>query len=284
MADKEPSFDKVFDFLYQIGFTDDDIDELYDIEADIVTNKGEEYVGPDWLYTKVLEETTNVELNETGEIIEDYWEKGWISDFCFFRRYNFDSFEDRYWKVFPTRYRLRDFKFTKSLHRILRKNSDLKTTIRPLRITPEKTDLHDKYYILRHGKAPESPLSESYKYIKHYPSELTELSIFKDKKLVACSIFEIGDYAVYSNTAFWDLSEKSRSLGMLTILLEVQYALKRKIRHYYLGYFYPHNPNYHYKARFGGLELYDWDNARWVDFKDPNIKELLKQKLPRRKD
>jgi arginyl-tRNA--protein-N-Asp/Glu arginylyltransferase len=80
------------------------------------------------------------------------------------------------------------------------------------------------------------------------------------------------------------LNEKSRGLGTLTILLEVQYALKRKINYYYLGHFYAHNPNYHYKTRFSGFELYDWDNDRWLDFRHSKTKELLKQKLPRRKD
>jgi hypothetical protein len=48
--------------------------------------------------------------------------------------------------------------------------------------------------------------------------------------------------------------------------------------------FYAQNPNYHYKARFGGFELYDWDNYCWVAFGHPRIKEMLKQKLPRYKD
>jgi arginyl-tRNA--protein-N-Asp/Glu arginylyltransferase len=276
--------EKVEDFLFQLGFTEEDIDEFYEEDADIVTENGREYIGPDWLYAKVIQEDSHVDLGENDELIESYWEKGWISDYAFFRRTNFDSFENRYRKVFPTRYKLWDFKFTKSLRRILNKNRDLKTAIRPLRVTPVKSDLYDTYHFLRHGELPEKSLQQSYQYIKYYPSELMELCVFKEKKLIACSIFEVGTFAVYSNMAFWDLAEKSRGLGTLTILLEIQYALHREMQYYYLGYFNPHNPNYHYKTRFSGLELYDWDNDCWLDFRLPQVKELLKQRLPRRKD
>ena len=276
--------ERVINFLYKIGFTDDDIEEFYEEEADIVAADGTEYRGPDCLYVEVIEDTKSADIRNSGETMESYWEKGWISDFCFVRRHNFDSIDGRYYKVFPTRYRLDEFKLTKSLRRVLRRNADLRSTIRPLRITPAKSDLHDAFNFLRHGRMPEKPLTKIYEYIKYYPTDLTELCVFKDEKLVACSIFEVGEYAAYSNTAFWDLNEKARGLGTLTVLLEAEYARGRGLRHYYLGFFNPHNPNYHYKTRFGGLELYDWDNDGWVNFKSVGVKDLLKQKLPRHKD
>ena len=273
----------VEDFLHKIGFTDDDIHEFFEEN----TGKGSD---DDWddfddfWDIDLLEDEEFVDLFDDGKLIEEYWEKGWISGFCHFRRFNFDSFGDKYRKVFPTRYRLKDFKFTKSLRRILKKNSDLKTIIRPLRITPEKSDLYDKYHLARHGNSYNGVLLNNYQYIKNFPTELMEVCIYNDRKLVACSIFEVGNYALYSRSAFWDLDEKARGLGILTVLLEIQYGLKRELKYYYLGHLCIHNPNYHYKTRFGGLELYEWESECWIDFKDPKTKELLKQKLPRRTD
>lgn len=277
--------DKVIKFLYEIGFTDDEIDELLVHKPAGFYANGKPYYNIDLLYAITETEEKHVEVRETGEIIEAYWDKGWVSGgFYDFHRSNYDSYKKRYYKAFPTRYNLYEFKFTKSLRRVLNKNRDLKTVIRPLRVTPQKSDLHDTYNYLRHGEMPKKSLLERYKYVSNDDSKKMELCIFKGDKLVACSFFEVGMYALYSNSAFWDLDEKARSLGTLTILLEARYALSRGLHNYYLGHFYVQNPAYHYKARFGGFQLYDWDNDRWVYFRNPRVKELLKQKLPRHAD
>lgn len=276
----------VYQFLEGIGFTKADFDEFNHVEPDGVDGKGRPFYGNDVIYAKTYDEEINVELRETGEIIEHYWNQAWVAGYCDFHRSNYESYKGTYYKVFPTRYTLRDFKFTKSLRRVLNRNKDLQTVIRPLRVTPEKSDLYDTYNYLKHGEPPRKSLREVYKYVSHDDSKKMELCVFKDNRLVACSIFEHGYYGLYSNTAFWNLTETARSLGTLTILLEVQYALSKRMVWYYLGHFYPRNPNYLYKTRFQGLELWDWDNERWVNFKlqRPRIKEMLKQKLPRHKD
>jgi arginyl-tRNA--protein-N-Asp/Glu arginylyltransferase len=277
---------KVAKFLGEIGFSDDDIRDFFYIENDGFDGNGRPFYGNDIIFAQTYEDQIHVDVRDTGEIIEKYWDMAWVSGYHDFHRSNFESYKGRYYKAFPTRYRLWEFKFTKSLRRVLNKNRDLKTVIRPLRITPEKSDLYDTYNYLKRGEPPRKPLREVYKHVSHEDSKKMELCVFKDNRLIACSIFEHGYYALYSNTAFWNLNEAARSLGILTILLEIQYALSRRMHHYFLGHFYAQNPNYHYKTRFGGLELYDWDNERWVNFKHQRerIKEMLKQKLPRYRD
>ena len=276
---------KVVEFLYRIGFTDDEVDEFYHIEPDGVDGKGNLFYGNDLLYVKVKEEQEYIDLRDTGEIIEKYWEKGWISGFGEIHRINYDCYQGRMYLAFPTRYKLPEFKFTKSLRRVLNKNRDLQWIIRPLRITPGKSELHDSYNFLKHGEMPKKPLVEIYKYFSDHDSKKMELCIFKGDKLIACSFFEVGTFSTYGNTAFWDLSEKSRSLGTLTLLLEIKYALSKNMFYHYLGNFYAQNPTYHYKTRFPGFQLMNWNNFSWVDFKHTSmIKEMLKQKLPRRTD
>ncbi len=255
-----------------------------DDDYDYVGEDGTLYHSPDCIYTIVLEEQIYVELRDTGELIEAYWEKGWHSGYGDFHRANYDHYKGRYVKSFPARIKLWEFVFTKSLRRVLKKNEDLKTVIRPLRITPEKEKLYLFYNLARYKEPPRTTLAKSYEYIRWYPSDLTELCVFKDDKLIACSIFEVGNFAMVTNTCFWDINEASRSLGTYTILREIQYALGKNMHYYYLGSYYKQNPNYRYKTRFRGLELFDWDWQGWIDFRNPRVEEMLNQKLPRRKD
>lgn len=265
--------------IYNPSDPEDVAEGFYDCEIN-----GRFFHKPDCIYAETLEEEIYVDLQDTGEIIDHYWDKGWISGYGSFHRANYDVYKGRYRKAFPTRIQLCQFAFTKSLRRVLNKNRDLKYIIRPLRITTEKMCLHDLHHYARYREMPEKPLTESYKYIRHYPSKLTELCVFNEGKLVACSIFEVGEFSMVSNTAFWDINEKSRSLGILTILLEIKYALRRKLALYYLGFYYRQNPNYQYKTRFRGLELYDWDNRHWLPYGHPWTEEVLNQRLPRKQD
>lgn len=249
-------------------------EDNYDYEESELYNK----YYPPFLYIKTLEEEISVDIRANAEDVDEYWEKGWMIDFCDAHRVNFDSYQGLYYKAFPSRIRLSQFELTKSLRRVLQRNSDLKTVIRPLRITPEKMKLHERHYVVRYGEVPRKSLLESYKYLKHQPSDVTELCIFKNNQLLACSIFEIGNRAIVTNQAFYAIGEAARSLGTLTILLEIQYARHHGMKFYYMGNYYTQNPNYQYKARFQGFELMDWKTEKWIRFQDAG--ELLKEKLP----
>lgn len=261
----------------------DSPDNLDDDDFDVITADEARNYEPDGSCAIVIDEEIYVDLHDKGELIEEYWEKGWITRYYGFTRANFDAYNDRYFKVFPTRYKLDEFTFTKSLRRVLNKNKDLKSIVRPLRITDAKEKLYVGYQAARYNQTPRSSLAQCYDFIKYFPSDLTELCVFKDERLIACTILEVGNDSVVSNICFWDLSESRRGLGMLTVLLEIKYALSRNMKYYYLGHYYKQNPRYQYKARFGGLELFNWETFSWVDFKHSLAKEMLDQKLPRHK-
>lgn len=211
--------------------------------------------------------------------VDAWFEKGW----CFvegeFRRSDTDHYDSRYWKSFRTRYRLEDFKLSKSLRRVLNKNTDLKSVIRPCRINSHQSKLYEKHYV-RYGEKPYETLARKYANPSKYPTKDMELCIYKNRRLIAASFFEVAGRSIQSNSAIWDLDEPKRSLGILTVLLEMQYAIRRRKKFYYLGHYLKQNPNYQYKLRFPGLEFYDWDNDVWVDKEDAD--ELLNQKLKRK--
>lgn len=220
-----------------------------------------------------------VDLRDWGESVDDYWANGWTVDFVAGSRCNWDYYGDSTYKVFPTRYRLDEFHLTKSMRRVLNKNRDLEYIVRPLRITPAKEELYHKHHVKRFRATPRQPLAQRYDYIVHNPSTLMEICFFDAERLVAFSIFEVGDRAVYSNSGSWPMSEHRRGLGTLTILKEIEYARSRNCKYYYLGFYYTQNPAYAYKTRFPGLELYDWENRKWVRYDDPYAKELLQQEF-----
>lgn len=215
------------------------------------------------------------------EDVDEHWAKAWTASSEGFQRSDYDYRDGREVRVFPTRYRVNDFRFTKRLRRVLNKNKDLKTIIRLFRPTEGKDDLYTAHLHERFKEEkPRYTLRNSFQYFDYcWDVEVMELCVFKGQKLVACSVFFVGKNSVVSRIGFWDTNERSRSLGILTILLEIKYAKRNGKEFYYLGDLIRQDPNYHYKTLLPALELWDWDNECWVDYKSERIKAMFDHKF-----
>jgi arginyl-tRNA--protein-N-Asp/Glu arginylyltransferase len=236
------------------------------------------------LCVKRLEEELCHDIRDNDERPEDYWAAGWTVQISRIQRTNFLKHQGRYVKSFPARYRLRDFHLNRSFRRVLAKNNDLRYVIRPLRITPAKESLHAAYNFYRFNKLPEKPLADLFDCVIFTPTRFMEICFFEGDNLIAFGIFELGVKAALASLNVWSPSAEERSLGILTILKEVEYAKSLCCHHYYVGPYHIHNPIFAYKTRFPGLELYDWDNERWIDYHDSYVPEMLRQELPRTED
>lgn len=233
----------------------------------------------------VIEDEESIDIRDRGENADKYWRDGWIVTLCNILRRDFDSDErGRYHRVYPTRYSVDEFEVTRSMRRVIAKNRDLKVVTRPLRITPAKEDLYLAHHLSRFGHEPRELLNKQYQYIVHHPARLMETCYFLGKTLIAFSIFEDGDYSLWSNTAIWAPAQARRCMGTLSILREIEYARARGHVWYYMGYYWPGNHAYEYKARFRPLNLYDWDNKDWVPFQAERAAVMLNEPLRRRKD
>jgi arginyl-tRNA--protein-N-Asp/Glu arginylyltransferase len=89
------------------------------------------------------------------------------------------------------------------------------------------------------------------------------LRVFDDDRLVAFSFYDLGAKITYSKAGIYDPAYAKYSLGMYTMLLEVQLAMERGHQHYYPGYFAPSYPLFDYKIELGKMEYRDILTGRW---------------------
>ena len=231
----------------------------------------------------VIEEQERLELRETDEVPDKYWQEGWTFDINGIHRRDFDVDQDaRYHRVYPTRYVVPNFKVTRSMRRVLARNRDLKIVTRSLRITPAKEDLFLAHHLQRFGYEPESTLNERHKYQLCHQVQLMEMCYFVNDTLIAFNIFERGAYSLWSNIGVWSPAHWRRGLGTLTILKEIEYARANDMLYYYMGNYWPGNPDYEYKTRFQPMELWDWDEKCWQPWGDWITNAMLTEKLRRR--
>ena len=219
-----------------------------------------------------------------GYNVDSYLETGWtITNEGFSKSNSYWDIMNTY-PTFPTRYRLNEFKLSKSLRRVLNKNSDLKILVRPFRSTKQKEKLSLNFLHGRFDTTPDNSLENHFLKYRYAPLKIMEVSVFKGRKLLAGSIFIVTPNSIQSSIGFWDINEYSRSLGILTVLVEMQYAIRKRKQFYYLGFYYIQNDNYAYKSRFPALELWDWANECWVDFQSGRVPIMLTKKLPCKDD
>ena len=183
---------------------------------------------------------------------------GWRHFGTHFFRYNLGVYEDDIRRVLPLRIRLADLKFSKSQRRILKKNDGLEVKIQPIEITEETHGLFDRHKRRFKRGVPDS----IYDFLSHDPADEPtkglEVDVRLDGKLLAASFFDVGKTSVSSIYGIFDPTEHALSLGIFTMLKEIEYALETGKEYYYPGYAYEGESFYDYKKRFTALEVFDW--------------------------
>jgi len=196
---------------------------------------------------------------------------GWRHFGPYFFRYSLGIYEFDIRLVIPLRVRLDQFAISKSQRRVLRQNADLSVVIRSIQITSESLELFD-----RHKRRFKSSVPDSiYDFLSDDPAQVPcegmEISVRLDDRLAAVSYFDLGSRSISAVYGMFDPDLAERSLGIFTMLKEIEYARENGKEFYYQGYAYEGRSFYDYKKRFRGTEAFDWRGS----WKPLSVKEEL---------
>ena len=95
------------------------------------------------------------------------------------------------------------------------------------------------------------------------PCPMIEVAAYLGGRLVAASYLDLGREGVSSVYGMFDPTCARRSLGIATMLWELEFLRGRGGRYYYPGYAYHSPSSLDYKKQFAGLEWYDW-RGHWL--------------------
>lgn len=94
-----------------------------------------------------------------------------------------------------------------------------------------------------------------------------ELRVYDGKELIAVSYFDLGGQSAASLLALYDHNYKAYSLGLYTMLKEVEILQNKGFRWYYPGYVLDKESSFDYKLQLGEFEYYN-HNQRWVPYRN----------------
>ncbi len=161
---------------------------------------------------------------------------------------------------------LAEYRFSKSQRKQLRHLHERYSIVfKPLKLTQEHEDLYRRYLTVVEGdRSPsiESMLGGADCMV--FNSKLLEVRDPQaDDQLVALSVYDVGKTSVQSIVGVYDPDYSHESLGVYTMLLEVEQAMQEGFEWYYIGYFTPGFSTFDYKLRLKQLQYFNPDTQQW---------------------
>ena len=160
---------------------------------------------------------------------------------------------------------VKEYHFSRSDRRTLRRNKDLDINLVGGRYEEEHFELYRQYINSRHsGGSMENPSRSDYhRFLICDWTDSTFIEFRLGKRLLAVAVTDVtktGYSAVYT---FFDPNETQRSLGHFAILKQIELSVNEELPYLYLGYLIKDCDKMNYKARYKPAQGFI-DN-RWVD-------------------
>ncbi len=161
---------------------------------------------------------------------------------------------------------VKDFLATKSMKRIWKLNVDVQVTHESPQLTDEKFELYSRYLVSQHDDSMDRSRESLQEFLYHSPTTTTEFCYVIDGRLAAVSILDQCPESLSSVYMFFDPDFARRSLGVFSVLYEIDYCRRHDLPYYYLGYYIADCGKMAYKARYRPNEILV-GNGRWVSLR-----------------
>ncbi|MCP4594701.1 MAG: arginyltransferase [bacterium] len=161
-----------------------------------------------------------------------------------------------------------EFKRSRSMRRVWRRNHDVSAEVGKLEPTTEKRDLFRRYLESRHDGTMTGSPEEFDNFLYASPTHTQEVRYRLGRRLIGLSIVDRGAGSLSSVYMCFDPAHARRSLGTFSILWELEYCRREGVPLYYLGFHIAACPAMAYKSRFRPCEVL-LDRRRWVTISDP---------------
>lgn len=200
-----------------------------------------------------------------AEFMDRLWEAGWRHFGRYFFRYSSQpDLAGGTQTITPLRIDLASCTFTKSQRRVLRKNADLRHDIVPAFLDDDIRSLFHRHKERFTSNVPDALENFLGPEPDKGPCECRMLRVFAGERLVAASFLDLGQRAASSVYGIFEPEFARRSLGIFTLLLEIQHCRDSGLRWLYPGYATAESSAYDYKKQFCGTEYLNWSTSGWL--------------------
>jgi len=156
------------------------------------------------------------------------------------------------------------FKPRRSQRRVLKRNQDLHLRLEEATFSPRHYHLYERYVSLRHADGDMYPASEDQyrSFLLSTWSNSLFMCLYDEDHLLSVAVIDQQAHGLSAIYTFFEPNETSRSLGVLSILKQIELCQQLELPYLYLGYWIKECDKMSYKTQYRPAQLFV--NNRWV--------------------
>lgn len=210
-----------------------------------------------------------------GKELDDYLANGWYRMGQTIFTTHFLCFGEAFYSAIWVRLDLEKHEFSKSLRKIIKRNNErFQFHFGKAVIDISRENLYQRYRVTFPGMIAPS-IIDSLQDGEHFNVYNTyEFTVYDGDKLIAVSYFDLGRNSIASILGFYDPDYKAYSLGLYTMLMEVEYGKIQQFKYFYPGYVVPGYDRFEYKLRIGEVDYYDLRSGDWLPYTELSREEI----------
>jgi arginine-tRNA-protein transferase len=165
----------------------------------------------------------------------------------------------------PARIPVAKFAPRRSQRRVLTRNRDLTLSVEPATFQQRYYDLYARYLHGRHQDGDMFPpsIDQFRSFLLSQWSDTQFLCTYLDDELLAVAVTDQQPKGLSAIYTFFDPAHASRSLGVLSVLRQIEYCHSLDLPHLYLGYWIKDSAKMRYKTEYRPVELFV--SGRWAN-------------------
>ncbi len=212
------------------------------------------------------------------EELDEYLDRGWFRMGQMIFTCHILCFNNDVYSTVWMRLDLEDFAFKKSMRKILKRNDRLfNVKIGPPSFGGDRQMLYQKHKERFEGYIPGTLRESLFGLEEDNIYNTQEIAVYDGDRLIAISYFDLGENSMASIMGLFDPLYQKYSLGIYTMLKEVEFGMNSNLKYYYPGYVVPGYKKFDYKLRVGGMDFYDPGKNSWHPYEELNFEKLPSQ-------
>lgn len=164
----------------------------------------------------------------------------------------------------PTRLPVARFAPNRTQRKVARRNADLDIRVEEAKFSRRHYHLYERYISLRHADGDMYPASEDQyrSFLLSQWSNTVFISLYDGDRLLSVAVTDRQPNGLSAVYTFFEPNEEKRSLGVMSILAQVEICREWQLPYVYLGYWIKDCAKMAYKTKYRPTELYI--NGRWL--------------------
>ena len=197
--------------------------------------------------------------------LDRYLASGWFRNSTLLFRSRVLCLDGEMLDVVNIRLPLKGYTFPANMQKIYRRTQKgFRTVIGPAVLDKRKNQLYHAYKQRFRGFIYPNLKQFLHSEGLHSVFDTWQVEVYDGDRLAAFSFFDIGQNSISSIIGVYDLAYSRHSMGMYTMLAELDYGLQQGMRYYYPGFVFNRPSQFDYKLRLGEFQVYDWKKYTWV--------------------